>query len=44
LNAGEERNMPMIFYIDPAIPKHLATVTLSYKFYNMADLGKTAVR
>lgn len=44
LKAGEAKEMPMIFYIDPAIPKHLATVTLSYKFYNMTDLKKAAVR
>jgi cytochrome c oxidase assembly protein subunit 11 len=44
LEAGEEKAMPMIFYIDPAIPKHITTVTLSYKFYNLTDQAQTASR
>lgn len=44
LEGGAERTMPMIFYIDPAIPKHITTVTLSYKFYNMTDPARTASR
>lgn len=44
LEAGEEKAMPMIFYIDPAIPQHITTVTLSYKFYNLTDQAKTANR
>ncbi|MGH8493797.1 MAG: cytochrome c oxidase assembly protein [Moraxellaceae bacterium] len=35
LEAGEEKEMPMVFYVDPALPKHITTITLSYKFYNM---------
>lgn len=42
LEAGEEKAMPMIFYIDPAIPKHITTVTLSYTFYNLTDQAQTA--
>lgn len=44
LEAGEEMAMPMIFYIDPAIPKHITTVTLSYKFYKLTDQALTASR
>lgn len=44
LAAGEGKAMPMIFYIDPAIPKHITTVTLSYKFYNLTDQVQTASR
>lgn len=33
LEGGAEKAMPMIFYIDPAMPRHITTVTLSYKFY-----------
>lgn len=36
LEGGEEKAMPMIFYIDPAIPAHITTVSLSYKFYKQA--------
>lgn len=44
LAGGEGKAMPMIFYIDPAIPKHITTVTLSYKFYNLTDQVRTASR
>ncbi|MDF2446145.1 MAG: cytochrome c oxidase assembly protein [Moraxellaceae bacterium] len=44
LEAGAEKAMPMIFYIDPAIPSHITTVTLSYKFYNLTDQAQTASR
>ncbi len=33
LEAKAARDMPMIFYVDPEIPAHIRTVTLSYKFY-----------
>lgn len=44
LAAGEGKAMPMIFYVDPALPKHITTVTLSYKFYNLTDQAQTASR
>jgi len=44
LEGGAEKSMPMIFYIDPALPKHITTITLSYKFYKQADQVKTASR
>ena len=44
LAAGESREMPVIFYIDPAIPRHITTVTLSYTFYNLTDQAQTASR
>lgn len=44
LAAGEGKAMPMIFYVDPAIPRHITTVTLSYKFYNLTDQVQTASR
>lgn len=44
LEAGESREMPVIFYVDPAIPRHITTVTLSYKFYNLTDQAQTASR
>lgn len=34
LEAGEARPMPVRFVIDPALPREVSTVTLSYTFYN----------
>jgi cytochrome c oxidase assembly protein subunit 11 len=34
LNPGEERPMPVRFVIDPALPREITTVTLSYTFFN----------
>ena len=31
--AGEGRDMPVVFIIDPELPPHIDTVTLSYTFY-----------
>jgi cytochrome c oxidase assembly protein subunit 11 len=33
LAAGETRRMPVVFVIDPAVPKDLSTITLSYTFF-----------
>lgn len=34
LHPGEERPMPVRFVIDPALPREITTVTLSYTFFN----------
>lgn len=34
--AGEGRNMPVTFIVDPALPHHVDTVTLSYTFFESA--------
>ncbi|HET6604667.1 MAG TPA: cytochrome c oxidase assembly protein [Xanthomonadaceae bacterium] len=34
LAAGEEREMPVRFIVDPALPDKVSTLTLSYTFYN----------
>ncbi|MCB1554705.1 MAG: cytochrome c oxidase assembly protein [Xanthomonadales bacterium] len=34
LAPGEEREMPVRFVIDPALPDKVATLTLSYTFFN----------
>lgn len=44
LAAGAEKHMPVIFYVDPAIPRHITTITLSYKFYNMTDQATVVSR
>ncbi len=35
LQPGEVRRMPVVFVIDPAAPRDLATVTLSYTFFEV---------
>jgi cytochrome c oxidase assembly protein subunit 11 len=33
LNAGEEKNLPVQFYVDPELPEKFTTITLSYRLY-----------
>ena len=35
--SGETAVMPMQFYLDPDIPKHISTLTLSYIMYDMTE-------
>jgi cytochrome c oxidase assembly protein subunit 11 len=35
LAPGERRQMPVVFVIDPALPKDIATITLSYTFFEV---------
>ena len=35
LEANEARQMPVTFYIDPALPKNVKTITLSYTFFEV---------
>lgn len=37
LQAGETRDMPVTFYVDPKIPKDLGAIALSYTFFNVTD-------
>jgi cytochrome c oxidase assembly protein subunit 11 len=37
LQAGEEINMPMKFYIDPDLPEGVHTVTMSYVLFNVTS-------
>jgi len=39
LAAGETRTLPVTFLIDPALPREVHTVTLSYTFFEVAGLG-----
>jgi len=34
--AGETRQFPVVFFIDPALPRDVKTVTLSYTFFEVA--------
>lgn len=35
LGANEARQMPVSFYVDPALPKNVKTITLSYTFFEV---------
>jgi cytochrome c oxidase assembly protein subunit 11 len=37
LQAGETREMPVVFYIDPELPQNYSNVVLSYTFFNISD-------
>jgi len=39
LAAGETRRMPLVFVVDPALPKDVNTITLSYTFFEVAGRG-----
>lgn len=32
-----QKDMPVIFYVDPALPSHIGTITLSYTLYQVND-------
>ena len=35
LKPGERRQMPVVFLVDPSLPKEVSTVTLSYTFFEL---------
>ena len=37
LEPGETRKMPVVFVIDPALPRDIGTITLSYTFFEVED-------
>lgn len=37
LDGNSEKDMPLIFYIDPELPKSVTTITLSYQLFNITD-------
>lgn len=40
LGPNEARQMPVVFYLDPKLPKDVKTITLSYTFFEIAGRGK----
>ena len=40
LKAGEVKQMPVVFVIDPALPKDVNTITLSYTFFEVDGKSK----
>ncbi len=44
LKAGERKEMPMRFVVDPALPKDVTTLTLSYTFFDTERLTGNKTR
>jgi cytochrome c oxidase assembly protein subunit 11 len=42
LGPNQAKQMPVVFYIDPALPKSVTTITLSYTFFEVGGTGKQA--
>jgi cytochrome c oxidase assembly protein subunit 11 len=42
LGPNEAKQMPVVFYIDPALPRSVKTITLSYTFFEVGGSGKKA--
>lgn len=42
LEANQAKQMPVVFYVDPALPKDVKTITLSYTFFEIAGSEKKA--
>lgn len=40
LGPNEAKQMPVMFYIDPALPKNVKTITLSYTFFEVPGATK----
>ena len=41
LQPGERREMPVVFVVDPAAPRDLATISLSYTFFEVEGNGRS---
>ena len=41
LGPNEAKQMQVVFYIDPALPKDVKTITLSYTFFEVNGSGRT---
>lgn len=44
LGPNEARQMPVVFFIDPALPKDVKTITLSYTFFEVGGKQQAAVK
>ena len=42
MKANEARQMPVVFYIDPKLPREVKTITLSYTFFEIAGTQAAA--
>jgi len=41
LAAGERRQMPVVFVVDPKLPRDVATITLSYTFFEVEGADRS---
>ena len=41
LGGGENAELPLVFYIDPDLPKEIETLTLAYTLFNVATDNPT---
>jgi cytochrome c oxidase assembly protein subunit 11 len=41
LAAGETRKFPVVFFVDPALPKDIGQITLSYTFFEVPGAART---
>jgi len=37
LEAGADTEMPLVFVVDPELPSHISTITLSYALYDLTE-------
>ena len=42
MKANEARQMPVVFYVDPKLPREVKTITLSYTFFEIAGTQAAA--
>lgn len=42
LEPGERREMPVVFVVDPALPREISTITLSYTFFEVEGNRRAA--
>jgi cytochrome c oxidase assembly protein subunit 11 len=42
LAPNEAKQMPVVFFVDPALPKEVRTITVSYTFFEIAGTGRKA--
>ncbi|ABA59486.1 cytochrome c oxidase assembly protein [Nitrosococcus oceani] len=43
LQAGETREMPVVFFVDPKLPQNYSEMTLSYTFFDVSDRASTQI-
>ena len=43
LEAGQSMEMPVVFVINPALPEHVKTVTLSYTYFDVSNTASNYI-
>jgi len=44
MTPGQARQMPVVFYLDPALPRDVKTITLSYTFFDVGGFDQKAAQ